>query len=152
LLIVTANWQIGKDQKYQDKCRCPAVQPSQEKRPQEHQVTSKTSEDSTTFSSSSSVTDSCGIIPFFTRRPDSASTNSSQSPPQPQETLADVLEQTADPVAPIISSVVSSEQTRTAPPQGKVLPITLSLMDLFSNHNYLYYFSVDIVPSATPAD
>jgi len=62
-----------------------------------------------------------------------------------------VLEQTADPADPIISSVVSSEQTSTAPPQGKVLLIKLSPMDLFfSNYNYPYYFSVDIVRLATP--
>ena len=54
-----------------------------------------------------------------------------QSAPQPQETPADVLEQTADPVDPIISSVVSSEQTSTAPPQGKVLSTKLSPMDSF---------------------
>jgi len=64
-----------------------------------------------------------------------------------------VLEQTADPTDPIISSVVSSEQTSTAPPQGEVLSMKLSPMDLFfSNYNYPYYFSVFIVPSATPAD
>ena len=51
-----------------------------------------------------------------------------QSAPQPQEAPADVLEQTADPV---ISSVVSSEQTSTAPPQSKVLSTKLSPMDSF---------------------
>jgi len=76
-----------------------------------------------------------------------------QEAPQPQETSSDVLEQIADPVDPIIPSVVSSEQTSTVPPQGKLLPTTLSPMDLslkiISN---LIIFSVDIVPSATPAD
>jgi len=76
-----------------------------------------------------------------------------RSAPQPQETLADVLEQTADPVDPIIPSVVSSEQTSTVPPQGKVLCTTLSLMDLFLQITInLIIFSVDIVPSTTPAD
>jgi len=76
-----------------------------------------------------------------------------QSAPQPQETLADVLEQTADPVDPIIPSVVPSEQTSIVPPQGKVLSTTLSPMDLplqiISN---LIIFSVDIAPLATPVD
>jgi len=76
-----------------------------------------------------------------------------QEAPQPQETSADVLDQTADPVDPIIPSVVSSEQTSTATPQGKLLPTTLSLMNLppqiISN---LIIFLVHIVPSATPAD
>jgi hypothetical protein len=42
-----------------------------------------------------------------------------------------VLEPTADPVGPIISSVVSSIRTSTTPRQGKVLSIKLSPMDLF---------------------
>ena len=54
-----------------------------------------------------------------------------QSAPQPQETLADVFKQTADPVDPIISSVVSSEQTSTTSPHSNVLSIKLSPMDLF---------------------
>jgi len=36
LIVVSANWQIGNDQKYQDNCRCPPVQPSQEKGSQEY--------------------------------------------------------------------------------------------------------------------
>ena len=64
-----------------------------------------------------------------------------------------MLDQTADPVDPIIPSVVSSEQTSTVSPQGKLLPTTSSPMNLppqiISN---LIIFSVDIVPSATPAD
>jgi len=67
-----------------------------------------------------------------------------------------VLAQTADPTDPIISSVVSSEHTSTAPPQGKVLSIKFSPMDLlyifFKIIIILIIFSVDIVPSATPAD
>jgi len=88
-----------------------------------------------------------------------AQTQQAPSPPQPQEapqlqqTSADVLEQTADPVYPVIPSVVSSEQTSTVPPQGELLPTTLSPMDLslqiISNLNII---SVDIVPSVTPAD
>ena len=76
-----------------------------------------------------------------------------QEAPQPQETSPDVLDQTADPVDPIIQSVVSSEQTSTVSPQGKLLPITSTPMNLppqiISN---LIIFSVDIVPSATRAD
>ena len=53
-----------------------------------------------------------------------------QPAPQPQEAPADVSEQTADPANLIISSVVPPEQTSTAPPQGKVLTIELSSMDL----------------------
>ena len=53
-----------------------------------------------------------------------------QEAPQPEETLADVHEQTADPVGSIIVSVVSSIQTSTAPPQGKVLFIKSLPMDL----------------------
>ena len=55
----------------------------------------------------------------------------SQSAPEPQEAPADVHEQTADPADPIVSLVVPSEQTSTAPPQGKILTIKLSPMDLF---------------------
>ena len=81
------------------------------------------------------------------------------SPPQPQEapqleeTSADVPEQTADPVSPIMPSVVPPEQTSIVPPQGKV-PFTRSppmdlLLQIISNFIIL---SVDIVPSATSAD
>jgi len=41
-----------------------------------------------------------------------------QEVPQPEDTSADVHEPTADPAGSIIASVVSSIQTRTAPPQG----------------------------------
>jgi len=58
-------------------------------------------------------------------------TQQAPSPPQLQEVPADVLEQTADPVDPIISSVVSSDQTSSAPPQDKVSSIKSSPMDLF---------------------
>ena len=65
--------------------------------------------------------------------PSSPETQTQQAPfpPQPQqepqleETLADVHEQTTDPVESIISLVVSSIQTSTAPPQGKVISIRL---------------------------
>jgi len=50
--------------------------------------------------------------------------------PQPQEAPADVSEQIADPADRSTSSVVPPEQTSTAPPQGKVLIIELSPMDL----------------------
>jgi len=53
-----------------------------------------------------------------------------QEAPQPEEISADVHEQTADPVGSIIASVVSSIQTSTAPPQGKVLSMKSLLMDL----------------------
>jgi len=73
--------------------------------------------------------------------------------PQPQEAPADLSEQTADPADLSISSVVPPEQTSTAPPQGKVLIITLIPMTSISaNHNYPCNFSVDIIPSATLAD
>jgi len=75
-----------------------------------------------------------------------------QEVPQPEEITADVPEQTTDPVVPIISSVVSSVQTSTAPPQGKVLCITLSPMDLFLQLIVTIIFSADIIPSATPAN
>ena len=63
-------------------------------------------------------------------------TQQAPSPPQPQEaphpeeTSADVREQTADPVGSIIALVVSSIQISTASPQGKVLSMKSLLMDL----------------------
>jgi len=77
-----------------------------------------------------------------------------QPAPQPQEAPAYVLEQTADPADLIISSVIPPEQTSTAPTQGKVLTIKI-ITDgyIFFLLNYCpCYFSVDIVPSTTPAD
>jgi len=53
-----------------------------------------------------------------------------RSAPQPQEAAVDVPEQTADPADLSISSVVPPTQTSTALPQGKVLTIELSPMDL----------------------
>jgi hypothetical protein len=143
LVVVTANWQIGKDQKHSNKCRCPPAQPSQEKRPQEHQITAITPEDSTIFSSSSSVTDSCGIVPLFTRNQDTTSTI-------PSSTSTSATRSTSR-----FECVIgcSPEQTSTVPPQDKVLIITSLPMTLISaNHNYLCNFSVDIIPSATLAD
>ena len=72
--------------------------------------------------------------------------------PHPEDTLADVHEQTAGPASSIMASVVSSIQTSTAPPQGnipfmKFLPMNL----LFLSYNY-FNLSADIVPSATPPD
>jgi len=82
-----------------------------------------------------------------------AQTQQAPSPSQPQETSANVLEQTADPVDLIIPSVVSSEQTSTVPLQGKLLPTTLSPMDLLlQTISNLIIFVVATVPSATPAD
>jgi hypothetical protein len=57
--------------------------------------------------------------------------------PQPEDTSADIHEQTVDPASSIIASVVSSIQTSTAPPQGnipfmKLLPMNL----LFLSYNY----------------
>ena len=52
--------------------------------------------------------------------------------PQPQEALADVPEQIVDTADLSISSVVPLEQTSTAPPQGKVLIISLSPMNFIS--------------------
>ena len=101
---------------------------------QEYQNTSEAPENSN-VSSSSKVTDSGGIIPSSLE----AQTQQASSPPQLQEepqteelqleepqleeTLADVHEQTVDPVSLIIASVVSSIQTSTAPPQGNILSI-----------------------------
>ena len=63
-----------------------------------------------------------------------------QSAPQPQETSVDVLEQTADPTDPIISSVVSSEHTSTAPPQGNTLPMkSLPMNSFLLSYNYFCY-------------
>jgi len=73
--------------------------------------------------------------------------------PQPEEILADVHEQTANLVGSIIASVVSSIQTSTAPPQGKILSMKLLKMDLFFHFIIMpVNFSSDIVLSATPAD
>jgi len=77
----------------------------------------------------------------------------SRSAPQPQEAPADVFEQIADLTDLSVSSVVTPEQTSTAPTQGKALMITLLPMILiFINHNHSCNISVDIVQSATPAD
>jgi len=63
-----------------------------------------------------------------------------QEVPQPEEISADVLEQTADPVGSIISSVVSSIKMSTAPPQGKVLSIRLFADGFFNlQHSLLLY-------------
>ena len=84
-------------------------------------------------------------------------TRQAPSPPQPQEVpmpeeiSADVLEQTADPVGSIISSVGSSIQTSTALPQGKVLSIRLFADGFFSTCN-THFVLADIVSSATRAD
>jgi len=67
-----------------------------------------------------SVTDSCRIALFFTRSPDSASTIST-SIARSTSDGGDVPEHTADPVVPIIVSVISSIQTSMEPPQGKAL-------------------------------
>jgi len=86
-------------------------------------------------------------------------TQQAPSSPQPQEATqtmeisTDLPEQIADPVGPIIASVISSIQTSIAPPQGKVPSMKLLPMDLFF---YLIIipvnFLADIVPSATLAD
>jgi len=73
--------------------------------------------------------------------------------PQPEETSADVHEQTADPASLIIASVVSSIQTSTAPPQGKVMSMKSLPIDLFFHFIILSVnLSADIVPSAAPVD
>jgi len=63
-IVVSAHWQIGKDQKYD--YQCPPVQPTKEKRFQEYQITSEALENSNA-SPSSKVTDLGGIIPLFSR-------------------------------------------------------------------------------------
>jgi len=70
-IVASANWQIGKDQKYD--CRCPPVQPTKEKGSQEYQVTSEASENSNA-SPSSKVTYPGRIIPLFSRSSDTTST------------------------------------------------------------------------------
>jgi hypothetical protein len=57
--------------------------------------------------------------------------------PQPEDTSADIHEQTANPVSSIIASVVSSIQTSAAPPQGNIPFIKLLPMNLlFLSYNH----------------
>ena len=60
--------------------------------------------------------------------------------PQPEDTSADVHEQTINPSGSIIASIVSSIQTSIAPPQGNILFMRLSPMNLFSlPYNYFCF-------------
>jgi len=154
-VVASANWQIGKDQKYKDKCRCP--QPSQAKRNGPKSTKSQAKCQKT----ASPPPPPPGSPIHAESSPSSPEVQTQQalSPPKPQElpqpegTLADVLERTADLVGPIISSVVSSIQTSNAPPQGEVLFIKSSSMDLFFQLIIIInILSADIVPSVTPAD
>ena len=153
-IAVPAYQYIGKDQKYD--CRCPPVQSGKKERLQEHEITSKAPEDSNTFSSPS-VSNPSGIFSFLSRSPNATSTISSSAArstpsgrtptrraqlevPQPEDTSADVHEQTADPASSIIASVVSSIQTSTAPPQGNTPCMKSLSMNLLSlSYNYFYY-------------
>ena len=73
--------------------------------------------------------------------------------PQPENISADVHESTADPAGPIIASVVSSIQTRTALPQGNIFyNITANELILFRSYNPFCQFSADVAPSAILAD
>ena len=63
--------------------------------------------------------------------PQAPSSPQPQEVPRPEEISAIVLEETANPVGSIISSVVSSIQTSTAPPKGKALPIILFADGIF---------------------
>ena len=129
LVIVIAIWQIGKDQKCSNKCRCPLAQPSQEERPQEHQITAKAPENNTIFSSSSSVPIHVESSPSSPEIQTQQIPSPPQSVSQPQEAPSEVLEHTADPADLITSSVVPPEQTSTAPPQGNILTTKLSPID-----------------------
>jgi len=61
--------------------------------------------------------------------------------PQPEDISADVHEQTTDPAGSIISSVVFSIQTSTAPPQGNTLSMKSLPINLLSlSYEYLYFF------------
>ena len=154
LVIVIANQQIDKDQKRPDNCRCP--QPIQVKRKGPKSSKSQPKRQKTApspplrLASPIHVESSPCSLEVQTQQVPSPP----QPAPQPQEAPADIFEHTADPADLIISSVIPLEQTTTAPPQGKVLTTKLPPMDLLFTlfYNYPCYFSVDIVPSATPAD
>ena len=130
--VVSANWQIAKDQKYENKCWCPQSSQTKRKAPKSTKTQPKCQK-TTPPSSPPSVSP---IHVESSRSSPEAQTQQAPSPPQPQEAphpeeaSADVLEQTTDPVGSIISSVVSSIQTSTAPPQGKVLSMKSLPMDL----------------------
>jgi hypothetical protein len=130
----------------------PPARSSQEKRPQEHQVATKAPEDSTIFSSSSSVANPCGISPSSPE----AQTQEVPSPPRQvpqQEAPADVSEQVADPADLDTSSAILPEQSITIPPQGKVSIIELSPMNfILANYNPPCNLLVQVIPSTTLAD
>ena len=109
-IVVSANWQIGKDQKYQDNYRCP--QSSQVKRKGPKSTKSKGKRQKTAAPSPPPP----GSPIHVESSPSSPEAQTQQAPsppqpqeaPQPEETSADVHEQAADPVGSIIASVVSS--------------------------------------------
>ena len=133
-VVVSAIRQIGKDQKYQDNCRCP--QSSQVKRKGPKSTKSQAKRQKT---ASPPPPPPPGSPIHVESSPSSPETQTQQAPsppqpqeeaPQPEEISTDVHEQTADPVGSIIASVVYSIQTSTAPPQGKVLSMKSLPMDL----------------------
>ena len=132
-IVVSANGQIGKDQKYQDNCRCP--QSSQVKRKGPKSTKSQAKRQKTAAppppppGSPINVESSPSSPGAQTQQ--ALSPSQPQEAPQPEETSTDGHEQTADPVSSIISSVVSSIQTSIAPPQGKVLSIRLFVDGFF---------------------
>ena len=134
LSLDTAHRRIGKDQKY--KCRCP--QSSQLKR----KGTKRTGAQAKRQRVAMPPPPPVSLIPVESS-PSSPEAQMQQAPsppqlqeapqveelqpeepqselPQPEDTSADVGEQTTDPAGSIIASVVSLIQTSTAPPQGNI--------------------------------
>ena len=130
-VVVSTIRQISKDQKYQDKCRCP--QSTQVKRKGPKSTKSQAKRQKTIappppLGSPIHVESSPSSLEAQTQQ--TPSPPQPQEAPQPEETSADVHEQTADPVGLIIASVVSSIRTSTASPQGNVLSMKSLPMDL----------------------
>ena len=154
-VVASANWQIGNDQKYQSECRCPQSSKVKRKGPKSTKSQAKCQK------TTAPPPPPLGLPIHVESSPSSPDiqTHQALSPPQPQvvpqpeETSADVHEQTTDPVGSIKASVVSSIQIGTASPQGKVLSMKSLPMDLsFQLIIIPLNFSADIVPSAAPAD
>ena len=142
--IVSANWQTGKDQKYQDECRCPQSCQAKRKAPKSTKMQPKrqrTASPPPPPPRSPIHVESSPSSPEVQTR-QAPSSPQPQEVPQPEEISADVLKQTTDPVRSIISSVVSSIQTSSAPPQGKVLSIRLFADGFFLTCNTYYYYII----------
>ena len=145
------------DQKYQDKCRYPQSSQAKRKAPTSTKMQPKRQKTAPPSSPPP-------VLPIHVESSPSSpeiQTQQALSPPQPaspqpvlqlQEAPADVPEQITDPADPIIPSAVSSEQTSTTTPQGKVLSITPLTMNFLQIIITFIISSVDVIPSATPAD